>query len=254
MLLMRVQNPDAYAAVPEAAMDVHLGVYDETVFFVIGERLAIPLNATTFSEPDYEYLRMPWVTGGMPFDQRVAASEEWLDGLRRQVRPTPVTRNNYEEFAGLLQQSLSALVVHPLGPLPPTPARPALIYGHLPFGTTTEADTLIYRWEAFPRSRRIDRTVYPPTIADETYAAPASELPFAPTGFAAVGRFALPSLLPAIYRYEIQPELGTMMECGASVPLYGQSGGGVEVKFVAQYDRPIRNRGPMADPVVLPAL
>jgi hypothetical protein len=52
-----------------------------------------------------------------------------------------------------------------------------------------------------------------------------------PSGFSAVGRFALPSLLPAIWRREIVPPLGTTYLCGAVVPMYGQAGGGVEVKF-----------------------
>ncbi len=90
----------------------------------------------------------------------------------------------------------------------------------------------------------------PPTIAKDTYAAPASEAPFAPTGFAAVARFALPNLMPACFRWELQPVAGTHLECGASVPLYGQSGGGVEVKFTSLTN----NRCSIADPIVLPAL
>jgi len=65
-----------------------------------------------------------------------------------------------------------------------------------------------------------------------------------------VARFALPSLMPACYRYELQPVTGTVIECGAAVPLYGQSGGGVEVKFTSL----TKNRCPIADPIVLPAL
>jgi hypothetical protein len=56
--------------------------------------------------------------------------------------------------------------------------------------------------------------------------------------------------LPACYRYELQPDANTDIECGASVPLYGQSGGGVEVKFVKQTN----NRCAIANPVVVPAL
>lgn len=102
----------------------------------------------------------------------------------------------------------------------------------------------------YPTSRKIDRSVNPPTIAQDTYAAPASEAPFAVTGFAAVARFALPNLMPACFRYELQPVAGTLIECGASVPLYGQSGGGVEVKFTNLTN----NRCAIADPIILPAL
>ena len=104
---------------------------------------------------------------------------------------------------------------------------------------------MIYRWEAYPTSRRIN--IAAKTIAQDTYAAPASD---APTGFAAVARFALPNLMPACYRYELQPDLNTDIDCGASVPLYGQSGGGAEIKFVKQTN----NRCAIANPVLLPAL
>jgi hypothetical protein len=114
----------------------------------------------------------------------------------------------------------------------------------------TYPETVIYRWEACPTSLRIDFKANPPTIAQDTYAAPASEVPFALTGFAAVARFALPSLKPACFRYELQPVAGTTIECGAAVPLYGQSGGGVEVKFPSL----TKNRCPIADPVLLPEL
>ena len=66
----------------------------------------------------------------------------------------------------------------------------------------------------------------------------------------AVARFALPNLMPACYRWELQPDSGTLIECGASVPLYGQSGGGVEVRF----PKDTNNRCPIADPVILPPL
>jgi hypothetical protein len=46
------------------------------------------------------------------------------------------------------------------------------------------------------------------------------------------------------------PDANTDIECGASVPLYGQSGGGVEIKFVKHTN----NRCAIASPVVLPAL
>lgn len=83
-----------------------------------------------------------------------------------------------------------------------------------------------------------------------TFTAPASEAPFIASGFGAVGRFALPNLSPANWRWEIRPPSGTPFRCGASVPLYGQAGGGVEVEFSQGF----ANVGPIANPVVLPAL
>src|ERR1700757_4465302 len=56
--------------------------------------------------------------------------------------------------------------------------------------------------------------------------------------------FALPNRIPACHRYQLQPHANTDIECGASVPLYGQSAGGVEVKFVKQTN----NRCAIANP------
>jgi hypothetical protein len=174
---------------------------------------------------------------------QAAIENEVIDYI--QFHSVMLRRQEYADAAPIL-----AYLVTPLGPLPAPPARPASIYGHLPFGTTTASDTVIYRWEAFPTSRRITRTTGGGTIAADTYAAPASEMPFAPTGFSAVARFALPNLLPACFRWELQPLANTPIECGAAVPLYGQSGGGVEVKFPSS----TTNRCPIADAVLLPAM
>ena len=134
------------------------------------------------------------------------------------------------------------------GYVPPPPARPSYVYGHLPFGWRAGANDVFYRYEPFPTSRRIDQVNR--TIAPDTYGCPASEIPFIPSGFSAVGRYALPNLAPHCFRWELQPVAGTHLDCGASVPLYGQAGGGVEVRF----RRLSHNRGPIANPVVLPAL
>jgi hypothetical protein len=56
--------------------------------------------------------------------------------------------------------------------------------------------------------------------------------------------------MPACYRYELQPVAGTRIERGAAVPLYGHSGGGVEVKFTNL----TKNRCAITDPIVLPIL
>jgi hypothetical protein len=259
MRLYRIENPAAFDEAPEVAMDVQLaGRRDKESpysYIVVGGRVAI----STYEEPEtpiHEYLDQPWLKPNLPLDERVWFFERWLHGLAEAlvlepksptdfIQPVMLQRQEYREETRVL-----AYLVTPLGPLPTPPARPASIYGHLPFGTTTASDTVIYRWEAFPTSRRITRTTGGGTIAADTYAAPASETPFAATGFSAVARFALPNVLPACFRWELQPPANTPIECGASVPLYGQSGGGVEVKFPSF----TTNRCPIADPVLLPVM
>jgi hypothetical protein len=91
-----------------------------------------------------------------------------------------------------------------------------------------------------------------PCIADEgTYGFPKSERRFVPTGFAAVGRYALPDLPPACRRYEIRPPANYKLKCGAAVPRYGQAGGGVEVMFPKKFTNRVV---PIPAPTILPVL
>lgn len=243
---LREADEKEFDTIAEAAMDLHFAQSRRQEFYlVIGGRVSIVLNEKTFAEPYNDFVEQTWMGRGVPSQERAGAFENWLGRLDE----APILTAASAAQAWLSFWNAFSPVT-PVLPLPPPPPRPSWIYGHLPFSTTTLPEAIIYRWEAFPTSRRIDRTTNPPTVAADTYASPASEGPFALTGFAAVARFALPNLLPACFRWELQPVAGTKLECGASVPLYGQSGGGVEVKFTSRTN----NRCPIADPVVLPAL
>jgi hypothetical protein len=244
LIQVRENDQNKFLTASEIAMDCHLAQAEDEFYLVVGCRVGVLLNKQTFVDIETGYLDQPWLSPGYSYESRVAAFGQWLKQLPLAPVLAPATSSQaWQSFAA------SMIPVSP-GSLPPPPPRPPSVYGHLPFVAQTLADTIIYRWEAFPASRRIDRIVNPPTIASGTYAAPASEAFFAQTGFAALARFALPNLLPACFRYELQPLVGTSLECGASVPLYGQSGGGVEVMFPNKTD----NRCPIADPIVLPAL
>jgi hypothetical protein len=249
MDMFRLQNDQvSFASFPEIAMDCHFArsangvVLPSDLYVVVGCRVAILLNQKILAEPHEGLLEQSWLNPSLLSEERQGAFQTWLKALP--AAPPLVNIPSSQFFWGGVGP------VSPINPLPPAPARPPTIYGHLPFATKTLPTTVIYRWESFPTSRRIDRTVNPPIIARDTYAAPASEAPFAVTGFAAIARFALPTLLPACFRYELQPNANTPIECGASVPLYGQAGGGVEVKFTA----PTINRCAIADPIILPEL
>lgn len=253
MRLLRLRNPDIFQdrEIPEAGMDLHFGAFEGDAYAIIGERVAVKLDE--IGDEAYP-LDQEWRKQDLSYSDRKTIFEDWLRDLPEAPRLEPIDpgalgplvfRPEHET-----RRNIMGFIVGPLAPLPAPPPRPSSIYGHLPFGTVTESDTLIYRWEAFPTSRRITRTSGGGEIARDTYAAPASEIPFAPTGFAAVARFALPNLMPACFRWEIQPDAKTFIECGASVPLYGQSGGGVEIRFPHKSG----NRCPIADPVLLPPM
>jgi hypothetical protein len=242
--IFRIDEDDRnqFARVPEIAMDLTFGRSGSNFYLVMSCSMAVLLDETTFTVPEASFFTSA-ETAGLSPDVRTRDFMPWFNDLPAlsDVR-TATPLQAWSSFMGAVGP------VTPISRLPSPPPAPPSIYGHLPFKAKTLPGTVFYRWEAYPTSRRIDLAAK--TIAKDTYAAPASEVPFAPTGFAAVARFALPSLMPACYRYELQPVSNTDIECGASVPLYGQSGGGVEVKFVAQAS----NRGAIANPVVLPAL
>jgi len=94
---------------------------------------------------------------------------------------------------------------------------------------TLSASRVFHRFSAFNPDRRVNPATG--SFLPGTYAAPQSEVPFVPTGFTAVGRFALPNSLPASHHYEIDAPLGTVVDFGTVAPAFGQAGGGVEAYF-----------------------
>jgi hypothetical protein len=91
------------------------------------------------------------------------------------------------------------------------------------------ANRVFHRFSAFCPDRRVDPVTG--SFLAGTYAAPESEVPFVPTGFVAVGRFALPNNLPASFHYEVEAPTGTSVDFGTVAPSFGQAGGGVEAYF-----------------------
>jgi hypothetical protein len=109
--------------------------------------------------------------------------------------------------------------------IPVTAASPSSLVKHVKL----KAPRAFHRFSAFTPDRRVN-----PLTGDflpGTYASPASELPFLPTGFAVVGRLALPNNLPASHHFEINAAIGTDVDFGTVAPAFGQAGGGVEAFF-----------------------
>jgi hypothetical protein len=264
-------SEDDFAAKPEIRMNIQVGVtkHDHgqrrsrddpalTYYLVLGSRLAI-----RFDEAIQEKLGEIIAILVPPRDQfeqtwRKQFDESWRNWADREGNSISLEPVWDDEALYALFTIFTGFP--PPTPFPPRSAPPApppsapSIYGHLPFQKITWPDDVFYRYESFPTSRRIDQTHL--TIAPGTYAAPASELFFMPTGLSAVARQALPSLMPARWRWELQPVARTNIRFGTSVPLYGQSGGGVEVRFEGDPPpaTPAKNRGPIANPVMLPVL
>ncbi len=110
-----------------------------------------------------------------------------------------------------------------------------------------EENRVFYRFSAFYPDRRINQKTG--DVLPGTYATTESEVPFVPSGFAAVGRFALPNNQPASYRYEIEAPKGVTVSFGTVAPAFGQAGGGVEAYF---HDGFTNQRIPSSSPTRLP--
>jgi len=85
------------------------------------------------------------------------------------------------------------------------------------------------RLSPFPNDWRIQDDG---SIDEGTYATTVADLSFIPSGFAAAGRYALPSPASANYVYIIVPGAGHKIDGGTVRPANNQAGGGVEVLFV----------------------
>jgi hypothetical protein len=263
MQLFRIVDPTVFDGAPEHGMDFHLALTEgrtearTEAFVVLGGRVAISLLQPQGAWTPH-LLDQAWLRPALATEQREATFNEWLSGLPEAPPLSPIQDGAHlgplilrlaEPGPTRESRDVLAFIVAQAGPLGVPPSRRGPVYGHLPFLTKTDHSTVMYRWESLPMSRRIKRTAARSFVGADTYAAPSSETPFAVTGFATVARFALPSLFPACFRWELQP-VPSLIECGASVPLNGQSGGGVEVRFPSTTN----NRGPIADPVFLPVM
>jgi hypothetical protein len=112
-----------------------------------------------------------------------------------------------------------------VAPAAPQTVMPSSLVKHV----VLSAYRVFHRFSAFKPDRRVDPLTG--SFVAGTYAAPESEVPFVPTGFVAVGRFALPNNFPASFHYEIEAPVGTAVDFGTVAPAFGQSGGGVEAYF-----------------------
>lgn len=264
ILRLRDDIADRFSEQPEVFPCVQMGLLPGgRRCLVIGDLVVLVLDRTLWGEL-HDFYASTW---GRLADARARNIEEayqaWLERLDviSEVAPTRSSRREISQFVSEYTFNNPPPNIDN-GDRPAPPDRPDIDrnrsderpqdlpdqYGHLPFKALTTEREVFYRWESWPDSRRVLQDQK--WIKPQTCAAPQSEVQFVPTGFGAVGRFALPSFFPHVFRWEIQPAAGTKIFCGAVVPMFGQSGGGVEVYFVDG----AQNRGPIANPVVLPPM
>ena len=130
--------------------------------------------------------------------------------------------HNFREW---VQESLRVYAWQPeLPDSPPDPSSPNLP----PFLQFSRSGDEFFRLSAQHSDWRINPDG---SVAPDTYATTSNDLTVTSSGLAAVGRYALPSSLPACYVYQIIPPPGTAMFFGTVTPNFGMAGGGVEVFF-----------------------
>ena len=224
---------------PEVAMNIHIARRGEDYTVVVGGRIAITYDENIV--PELSRLNEALEHAARhDLEGYGNALEEWTEGLSPSGRLTPVDVSEALFVLGFIH-------LGPRYPFPMPPPHPPRVYGHLPFRGIASGTDVFYRYEPYPTSRRIDLKTSR-VIQPNTFASPERDTAFVNSGLGAVARYALPQLLPACWRYELRPPSGTSAHYGASVPLYGQSGGGVEVSFPSTF----KNQGPIPSPHVLP--
>ncbi len=97
--------------------------------------------------------------------------------------------------------------------------------------TTTLAEPVVVcRYLASEADPRLSDS----TLPEGTYLTTRLDLNDVHTGFAAVGRYALPVPVAASHVFEYELPAGTHVQVGAVLSCFGQVGGGVEVKLAAR--------------------
>jgi len=229
MPFLRYYQPRLFASVAEFGMGYQV-VCSRTdpgtaeIYMLFNHEFMLPISEIFRADP--------LLTGALP--------EDWENILRNNAQVysadlIPCDTNMFVRHPVLMRMT-SGPGGQPVSASPPDPTDPTATptpYGHLPFPRATMTDNERFvRFTLFPSDRRVD----PDTgeVLPGTFAAPASEERVVHGGFAAVGRFALPSLHPAVWRRDIIPPANIPYMAGAVVPMFGQAGGGAEVKFVQQ--------------------
>jgi hypothetical protein len=200
--MYKVDNPERFDSVSELGMGYHFGKAASGA----GPRGAIVLNGIYAVTPEE-------IGDPRPFLNLVPEADLEV----RDIEPS----DNMELFVSLFAKWLANPVAY-------TALRQ--LHASPPFPRHTLAKDRFVRFSAFAADRRVlpDGTVLP-----GTYMTSNADALLATTGFAVVGRYALPNPLPAVHRFDLAFPVGTPVLVGTVAPAFGQAGGGVEIELQA---------------------
>jgi hypothetical protein len=168
---------------------------------------------------------------GIPRDLEIASNE--LNATIRQFNEFP-TQSKITLFIRSAPPILGLIATPPVGPIPFTAAPVPVPALHLFFSGTTEPLDRYTRFSPVPIDPRIFAIKGGIALKPGTYATTNHDADCANNGAAAVGRYALPNLAPAIFRTDFAVAATTSIRYGTSLPAFLQAGGGSEVHFANQ--------------------
>jgi hypothetical protein len=187
---------------PETGMNLCVVESGGRITAITGDGASLPCY------PDNVHFDLPDLLAGVPPPER---------GLPNFNLPS-----TFSVFPNRLQAA-AAIAGSLLSPPTPTGAKPLLAR------RTLMTPTTFYRYISSPTDLRFVAG----NLLPGTYLTTTLEHLEATSGFAAVGRFALPLPIPAsnVIQYMLPPT--TILDVGTVSPLFGQAGGGVEVCIVS---------------------
>jgi len=128
---------------------------------------------------------------------------------------------SYDAFVSNLKPKPKIRVRKPISKSPAPPSS-------LIISTFTTAGEIYWRLSAYHNDRRVTPDNQ---IVKGTYVTTSSDIEVVGSGFAAVGRYALPTPFPSVYAFAVRPKTGIPINLGTVRPNFGQAGGGVEGVF-----------------------
>ena len=258
MKLFKVMYPQAFDERPEFAMGIHFGMSSnsgrqlekEDAFVIFNGTFAVrvediyratqPIPTAFYDEMESfvdEDIEVELGQGGFADDVSYEEPDQKARWTIAEQRLDLVPCENVEFISDIL--------------LLPEWTRQRLrrhgrLHGSPPFRGESRAGQQFVRFSRFYADRRITSRG---GLLPGTFATSKLDAQIVLTALTAVGHYALPSIAPPIYRFEIVPPPLTYLYYGTVSPAFGQSGGGTEIEFYRGV-----SDGAVSGPLMLPYL
>ena len=190
---------------PESGMGYQIVKYRQDMLIIFNAIVAIPFmefKERRFSMNDY------WLLSGKIDSNNISKLEEIKIDENVNITYSQFDKRYYDNNLGIAQNETAV----------PPPSN--IISIKKPYS--------YYRFSPFSRDKRVDPITG--NFLPGTYATTYNDIHHVPSGYAAVGRYALPNPASALFIFQLitydRPSL-----IGSVTPNYGQAGGGVEIYF-----------------------